>query len=396
GLLTIFVLVIFSLGRSPIFRVDRAGAALIAAALMVDFGALTFEQAIQSIDFRTIVILFFMMIVLANLKVAGFFELIGNYVLKNVTTKKQLLFAVIFINGILSALCINDIICLLFTPIVLMICQKTDCDPLPQLLGLAIASNIGSAATFLGNPQNILISSLSGISFMSYFLTAFPIALVGLFVSYFIIAYSFRQQLQGKLETKNDSQEYYHKYLIIKSLIVLALVLIGYIAGKDLAVTSSLGAALLLMTRRVNPNKIYASIDFNLLVIFSGLFVMVGALEHSGLMTVLVESTTSFIDFGNKGIFAIITIILSNIVSNVPAVLLLKFFLPPDNTVLWWKMLAIFSTFAGNLTITGSIANLIVVEIAKRQNIHISFWDYLKVGLPITIITSLIGLIVLW
>ena len=135
GLLTLFVLIIFSLGRSPVFRVDRAGAAVIAAALMVDFGALTFQQAIQSIDFRTIVILFFMMIVLANLKVAGFFELIGSYVLKKVATEKQLLFAVIFASGVLSAICINDIVCLLFTPIVLIICHKTGCNPLPHLLG---------------------------------------------------------------------------------------------------------------------------------------------------------------------------------------------------------------------------------------------------------------------
>lgn len=396
GLLTIFVLVIFSLGKSPIFRVDRAGAAVIAAALMVDFGALTFQQAIQSIDFRTIVILFFMMIVLANLKVAGFFKLIGNYVLQNVKSAKQLLFAVIFTSGILSALCINDITCLLFTAIVLIICQKAGCNPLPHLLGVAIASNVGSAATFLGNPQNILIASLSGMEFSSYFFTALPISLMGLFVSYFIIAYFFRQDLQGIITPEAYSKEYFHKYLVIKSLTVLSLVLIGYIAGKDLAITSSLGAAILLMTRRVEPNRIYESIDFNLLVIFAGLFVMVGGLEHSGLMALLVRRAMNFIDFQNKTIFAIITIALSNIVSNVPAVMLLQFFLPSAGTVTWWKALAMFSTFAGNLTITGSIANLIVVEIAKRQGIHIGFGDYLKVGLPITIITSLMGLIVLY
>lgn len=395
GLLTLFVLTVFSLGKGPIFRVDRAGAAVIAATLMVDLGTLTFQQAIQSIDFRTIIILFFMMIVLANLKIAGFFELIGNYVLQIVGTKKQLLFAVIFASGILSALCINDIVCLLFTPIVLLVCQKAGCDPLPHLLGVAIASNIGSAATFLGNPQNILIASMSGISFTSYFVTVLPISLSGLFLSYFIIAYFYRRNLTGNINCVAQSKDHFHKYLVIKSLVVLALVIIGYITGKDLAITSSLGAALLLMTRRIEPNKIYTSIDFNLLVIFTGLFIVVGGLEHSGLMALLVKQTMNFVDLQNRAVFAVLTIALSNIVSNVPAVMLLKFFLPSAGVDSWWKALALFSTFAGNLTITGSIANLIVVEIAKRKGVRIGFWDYLKVGLPITIITSLLGLLVL-
>jgi len=395
GVLLVLVLIVFSLGKSPFFRVDRAGAAVIAAALMVDFGVLTFNQAVAAIDFRTIAILFFMMVVLANLKVAGFFELIGTYVLKIVATKQRLLFATILVSGILSALCINDIVCLLFTPVVILICRQAKCEPLPHLLGLAIASNVGSAATFLGNPQNILIASLSGVSFISYLVTALPIALIGLFISYFIIAYFHRQALQGNIAREEQARVLFHKYLVIKSLVVLVLVIAISIAGKDLAITSSFGAALLLMTRRVEPNKIYASIDFNLLVIFVGLFIIVGGVEQSGLMTLVVQQSANVIDFHNKVVFAIFTISLSNIVSNVPAVMLLKFFLPTTDTVMWWKALALFSTFAGNLTITGSIANLIVVEIAKRQNIHIGFWDYLKVGLPITFCTSLLGLLVL-
>lgn len=391
----LFVLIIFSMGKSPVFRVDRAGAAIIAAALMVDFGVLTFDQAISSIDFRTIVILFFMMIVLANLKIAGFFELVGSYALKKVTTKKQLLFSVITASGVLSALCINDIVCLLFTPIVLLVCRQAQCDPLPHLLGVAIASNVGSAATFLGNPQNILIASLSGVSFSAYFFTALPVALIGLLASYFVIAYFYRHDVQGNVQKQEQNKVYFHKYLVVKSLAVLAFVIIGYIAGKDLAITSGLGAAVLLMTRRVAPNKIYTSIDFNLLVIFVGLFVLVGGLEHSGLMALLVQQTADYIDFSSKPVFALFTIVLSNIVSNVPAVLLMKFFIPMGDSAMWWKALALFSTFAGNLTITGSIANLIVVEIAKRQGIHIGFGDYLKVGLPITAITSMLGLIAL-
>lgn len=395
GLLTLFVLVVFSLGRSPVFRVDRAGSAIIAAALMVGLGSLTFKQAIQCIDFRTIAILFFMMIILANLKVAGFFGLTGDFVLKTVKTRRQLLFAVIITSGVLSAFCINDIVCLMFTPIVLLICRKAQCNPVPHLIAVATASNIGSAATFLGNPQNILIANLSGVPFASYFLTASPVAAAGLIISFLIIAYLYRGDLEGEIIVESPQKERFNKYLIFKSLAVLLLVIAGYIAGRDLAVTSSLGAAFLLITRRVKPDKIYAAIDFNLLLIFIGLFVVIGGLEHSGLMALIIKKTSGFIDFGNRGVFAVVTVVLSNIVSNVPAVLLLKFFLPAAGTAAWWKALALFSTFAGNLTITGSVANLIVVEIARKEKINISFLDYLKAGLPITIITCLMGLIAL-
>nr|WP_132012984.1 SLC13 family permease [Hydrogenispora ethanolica] len=393
GLLLGLVLIVFSLGKSPVFRVDRAGAAIIAATLMVGLGVLDFAGAIRAIDFRTLLILFFMMIVIANLKVAGFFDLIGSVLLRRVATRRQLLLAVIFISGGLSAVCINDIVCLLFTPIVLLVCAKARCNPLPHLLGVAIASNIGSAATFLGNPQNILIASLSGVPFLTYFRTALPVALAGLACAYWVIARLYRRELQGPLPALEQDRVGCHRYLAFKSLIVLALVIAGYIAGQDLALTSSLGAAFLLITRRVKPNKIYASIDFNLLIIFAGLFVLVGGLEQSGLARLLVREAARWVDLQNRAVFALLTVALSNLVSNVPAVLLLKFFLPETGAAAWWQALALFSTFAGNLTITGSIANLIVVEIAKRHNVRIGFADYLKAGLPVTLITSLLGLV---
>ncbi|MBP2643035.1 MAG: arsenical pump rane protein [Firmicutes bacterium] len=391
GILLVFVLVVFSIGKSPVFRVDRAGAAIIAAALMVACGVLTFDEAVKCIDFRTIVILFFMMIVIANLKVAGFFELMGWFLARSVGSPKQLLLVTVGMSGALSAFCINDIVCLLFTPVVLLVAKRAGCNPLPHLLGTAIASNVGSAATLLGNPQNILIASLSGVSFVNYFLRAFPVSVIGLLVSYFIISFVYRKELAGFLSTHECAKVCIHKYLVYKSLFVLALVILGYIAGVDLALTSSLGAAFLLVTRRVEPNKIYTSIDFNLLIIFIGLFIVVGGLEQSGLMRAVVLQTENYVNFQHKTVFAAVTIVLSNLVSNVPAVMLLKYFLPPVDNMQWWTALGVFSTFAGNLTITGSIANLIVVEIAKRNNITIGFFDYLKAGLPVTLVTSLVA-----
>lgn len=385
------VLIIFTLGKSPVFRVDRAGASIIGAVALIGFGTISFEDAVKSVDYKTIVILFSMMVIVANLKLAGFFDLLGRIILQRVATKRGLLFAVIVASGAMSAVAINDIVCLLFTPVVLLVCRKGQCNPLPHLLAVATASNIGSAATLLGNPQNILIASLSGLSFSSYFFTAGPVAALGLAAAYFIISYIYRVDLDGTIVTDSRTEDNFHTYLIWKSLAILVSVLAAYMMGYNLVLAASLGAAFLLITRRVNPNKVYMSIDFNLLVVFTGLFVIVGGVEKSGLLFYVMEYLPAD-GINSISLFAFVTLILSNVVSNVPAVLLLKFFIPEVNAIIWWKALALFSTLAGNLTITGSIANLIVVEIAKRQGVALTAGDYLTVGLPLTVLTMVFGI----
>ncbi len=390
GLILAAVLVVFTLGKSPLFRVDRAGAAIIGAVATVGAGILSFREATLAVDFRTIVILFSMMIVVANLKVAGFFELVGNAVCRRVADKRQLLLAVIMTSGVMSAVAINDVVCLLFTPVVILVCRRADCDPLPHLLGLAMASNIGSASTLVGNPQNILIGSLSAMPFGSYFLAAGPVTLAGLFATYAAIGYCYRAELAGAFAAAEPGAVNVHGYLIAKTLGVLALVLAAYLSGFDLALASSLGGAALLVTRRVKPNKVYASVDLNLLVIFVGLFIIVAGVESSGLAAFLFERL-SLTGAGGVGMFAVLTLVLSNVVSNVPAVLLMKFLIPAADPQFWWKALALFSTLAGNLTISGSIANLIVVEIARREHVAVSAWDYAKVGVPLTVTTVAVG-----
>ena len=393
GVIMAAVLAIFTLGKSPVFRVDRAGAAIIGSVAMIGAGVLSFDEASRAVDFKTIVILFSMMVVVANLKLAGFFELLGNLVVQKVRSRRQLLAATILVSGVTSAIAINDIVCLLFTPVVLLICARSRCNPLPHLLGVAMASNIGSAATLLGNPQNILVGGLSGLSFTSYFLTAAPVAVLGLVFTYAVIAFFHRGELEGEWTPAELAGAVIHPYLIWKSLFVLGAILVAYIAGIELAMASVCGATALLVTRRVKPNKVYVSIDFNLLVIFIGLFVIVAGVEKSRMMEYILQ-WFSFTGFSNMGIFAGVTLVVSNIVSNVPAVMLLKFFIPTAQAELWWKALALFSTLAGNLTITGSIANLIVVEIARRQHVEISARAYFIVGFPLTLAATGVG--VLW
>jgi Na+/H+ antiporter NhaD/arsenite permease-like protein len=386
----VVTLVVFTLGKSPVFRIDRAGVAIIGATCIIATGILSFDQATHAVDYRTIVLLFSMMIVTANLKLAGFFHRIGNTLLKKEQSQKRLLLIVIFISGLLSAFFINDIVCLLFTPIVILVCKRSRINPVPYVISVATASNIGSAGTLIGNPQNILIGSLSKMPFFAYSRLAFPLAVLGLLLNYCFIALLFRKDLQSKIPSYPSLDAAYHPYLIKKCLLTMAVIAIGFLAGVDTVVISSLGAGYLLITRRLKPNKVYASIDFNLLVIFCGLFVIIGGVEHSGLMKWLLGEL-HFVNLKQFSVFSILTVILSNIFSNVPAVLLLKFLIPVSAGKLWWTGMAIFSTIAGNLTLTGSMANLIVVEIAKREGVKISFYDYLKVGFPLTILLIIIS-----
>ena len=387
------VLVIFTLGKSPVFRVDRAGAAIIGSVLMIGVGVMSFEEASQAVDHKTIVILFSLMVVVANLKLAGFFELLGDMVARNVKSQRQLLAAAIAVSGIVSAVAINDIVCLLFTPVVLLLCRKFQCNPLPHLLGVALSSNMGSAATLIGNPQNILVGGLSGLSFGAYFSSAAPVAGMGLVGIYGILVGLYGEELKEPIQLGNAEPLLVHGYLIRKSLLTLAAIIAAYVNGIDLALAATAGAAFLLVTRRVKPNKIYTSIDFNLLVIFIGLFVVVAGVEKSGLMRYILN-WFSFSGFDNMPVFAVATVVVSNLVSNVPAVLLLKFFIPQQHPEVWWKGLALFSTLAGNLTITGSIANLIVAEIALGQKVRMTAWQYFRAGFPLTIGMTIVG--ILW
>ena len=394
GIILTVTLLVFALGKSPVFRVDRAGIAIIGAALTVGTGVLSFDQAAQAIDYRTIVLLFAMMITTSYLNMSGFFQLAGNQFLSRLHSKKQLMAMVIIISGSLSAFFINDIICLILTPIIIMTTRQAKLNPVPYLLGLAMASNVGSAATLIGNPQNILISSLSGMRFAWYLALATPLAAVGLWFIYLLLCRLYQGELQGPLPQFQPLTGVMHKYLIKKGLVVVIVVLAGFLIGFDPAIVASLGAAYLLITRRIKPNKIYTGIDFNLLIIFIGLFVIIGGVENSGLFSLLIQ--LPWIErIQSLPVFALLTVTLSNIVSNVPAVMLLKHLIPLQAGHVWWAALAIFSTLAGNLTLTGSIANLIVAELAKKEKIDLSFSTYLKIGFPLTICLVLMALIYL-
>jgi Na+/H+ antiporter NhaD/arsenite permease-like protein len=383
---------VVALGRLPGLRLDRAGAALVGASLMVGFGVLSLEDAYRAIDLNTIVLLIGMMILVANLKLAGFFALAARWVAGRARHPLSLLAGIILVSGALSAFLVNDTVCLMLTPLVAELALGLRRNPVPYLLSLAMASNIGSTATITGNPQNILIGSFSGIPYAEFASALAPVAALGLVVLFALVALMFHREflVLSRLEIPAAPVRF-HRALLVKALIAAAAMIACFFAGVPPAEVAIIGGALLLLTRRLKPERVYREIDWALLLLFAGLFVVVRGLE-AALLTPDVLRAAERLALDQPPVLALAAAALSNVLSNVPTVLVLKPFVAtlahPGRA---WLVLAMASTLAGNLTLVGSIANLIVVERARRHRIEIDFWAYLKLGVPVTALTIAIG-----
>ncbi len=386
---------VFALGKFPGMKIDRPGAAIIGAVLMAAFRIILPADVLRTIDFSTIVLLFSMMLIVAYLHLAGFFDWITHLVVTRLKPH-HLLPTVLFTSGVLSAFFVNDIICLVMVPFVLTATRRMGVKPLPYLLAVATASNIGSVATITGNPQNMLIGSFSGMSYLEFMLHLGPVAVVGLLLDWLLIhLLCSRAGTRDPIAELPDPVESVDRAQLLKPGIVMVGVIVGFLSGAPPALVAALGAAVMLITRTREPRKVYDEVDWGLLAFFVGLFVIVGGAEKAGLTNRLLGFANHW-NLHSPAIFTIVVAALSNIVSNVPAVMLLKSLVPGfSNPHTGWLVLAMASTLAGNLTITGSVANLIVAERAKHVA-PISFRDYLQVGVPITIATLVIGSAWLW
>ncbi|HZT70917.1 MAG TPA: anion transporter [Terriglobia bacterium] len=386
---------VFAIGKFPGMKIDRPGAAIIGAVLMVVFRVVLPQDALHFIDFSTIVLLFSMMLIVGYLRLAGFFEWITDLILTRLKPH-HLLPTVIFTCGLLSAFFVNDIICLVMVPFVLSATRRLGLKPLPYLLAVATASNIGSVATITGNPQNMLIGSISGIKYSSFLLHLAPVAMAGLFLDWLVLHLVFsRAGIADRVLEIPVAERAGERSSLIKPGIVVTIVLAGFIAGVPPALMAALGAAIMLITRTRDPQQAYGQVDWGVLVFFVGLFVIVGGAEKAGLETFLLDFARTW-NLQNPGIFTAVVAAISNLVSNVPAVMLMKSAVPGfANPQTGWLVLAMASTLAGNLTVTGSVANIIVVERSKPE-VEISFRDYFRVGLPVTLLTLAFGLVWLW
>lgn len=388
--------VAIAIGRMPGLRVDRAGAALIGAALMVGCGVLSLEDAYRAIDMDTITLLLGMMIVVANLRLSGFFKIVTGWVAGRARHPALLLSVVVITTGVLSAFLVNDAICLVMAPIVVRLTRALERNPVPYLIAVALASNVGSTATITGNPQNMIIGNLSGISYGAFTGELLPIAALGLLVTILLMLMLNRREFMTRQMLRSVAvPTHYHGWLATKAALASVAMIALFFLGQPVAKVAICAAALLLLTRRIEPRKVYAEIDGPLLLMFAGLFVVVRGLEHAVLTPDLLAQAAR-LDLGNTAILTAITAILSNLVSNVPAVLVLKPFVEhlqdPQRA---WLTVAMASTLAGNFTLLGSVANLIVAERAAKDGITVDFWTYFKIGAPLTIVTLAVGVFVL-
>ncbi len=382
-----------AIGRYPIIKSNRTTIALMGVALLLVFGQVSFADLPGYIDFNTIILLFSMMILNANLKLAGFFSLASRWLEQHSRSPRTFLALEVLLVGILAALFLNDTVCLMFAPFLITLMDSLKRNPIPYLIALATASNVGSTATLTGNPQNMIVGIASGIPYAEFTLALLPVALLGLGVIWLVLVkmfpFEFKKGRFGVTEVKTEEQ--ISKPLLTKTIVITGGLLIAFLAGAPIAMAAFLAASLLLITRRHQPQTVFAEFDWSLLVFFSALFIVSGALETSGVTRSLVplESISKGANIWN---LSLVTAGLSNLVSNVPAVLLLKPVVAAmQEARVGWLTLASASTLAGNLTLLGSVANLIVAETAARYRVDLSFWEYLKPGVIITILTLTIN-----
>jgi Na+/H+ antiporter NhaD/arsenite permease-like protein len=382
-----------ALGKIPFLAIDRAGVALVGACLMVVAGALPLEDAYRAVDLDTLTLLLGMMIVVASLRLSGFFAIATAWVMRRAHRPLVLLGAVTLVSGLFSAFLVNDAICLVLSPLVLDLTLALRRRPAPYLLAVAMASNVGSTATITGNPQNIMIGSVSHIPYVQFAHALAPVALAGLLLTFGLIALVHRAEFAGGARLQAQAPRLrINRFLVARALLATLLMVALFFAGQPPAKAAIIIGALLLLTRRVRSERVYAEIDWSLLLMFAGLFIIVAGAQHA-LLTPQVIAAAGRLHLDRVPALAGVTAVLSNLVSNVPAVLVLKPFIAPlpDQTTAWLTV-AMASTLAGNFTVLGSIANLIVVQRAASRGVVVGFWAYFVVGAPLTLLTVALGI----
>jgi Na+/H+ antiporter NhaD/arsenite permease-like protein len=370
---------------------DRPAGAVVGAVAMVVIGGLPLEHAMRAIDLHVVVLLFGVLVIAAYLAEARFFRLTAYLVLTRARSARSLLFGLTFVVGGLSALLLNDTVCVLLTPLVVAVVVEARLPPLPYLLALASAANVGGVVSFSGNPQNMIIGAAAHetIGFAQYLALTLPVGAACLTVNALVIYALFRRELpRGPLAERSPPKPAIDRVLAAKALGALALFAGLALAGVSLSGAAMCAAAGLMVIARTPPKQAFAMVDWQLLVFFAGLFVVVAGIAHAGVLQRLFTAVAPWIGRGDAVgdlSFIGLVVVASNVVSNVPLVLVAVGWVPsmPDPT--WgYIMLAVASTLAGNLTLFGSVANIIVMDTAGPRG-EIGFWRFLRYGAVITI-----------
>jgi Na+/H+ antiporter NhaD/arsenite permease-like protein len=381
---------VLAVGRIPFLRVDRIGAAIVGASLMLAFNVLTVEEAYAAINYDTIILLFGMMIVVANLRLSGFFAVVSAWVVDHAHAPLVLLSGIVLVSGVFSAFFVNDTMCLVLTPLVLDITRRLGRKTIPYLLAVAIAQHRFGGHDH-GQSTKHVIGSFSHIPYRTFAAALAPVAAAGLVLTVVVIALVYRAEFRqtAPLQVVHRPVRV-NRPLLWKSLAVSAGMIVFFFGGWPVPKVAVIAGAVLLLTRRVKPEKVYREIDWSLLVLFIGLFIVIAGLEKTSVAADLFAAASRF-HLDRTGPLSIFAALLSNLVSNVPAVLVFKPFIPHlAHAERAWLTLAMSSTLAGNLTLLGSVANLIVVQRARAE-VEITCREYARAGVPLTILTLTAG-----
>lgn len=409
-LLFVATYVAVAVPKLRILNLDRPTAAFGGAMLMVVTGVLTLDEAYRAVNCDTLLLLFGMMVVIAYLRLARFFEFASAWVLRRAGTPRRMLIGLVFASGMLSALSVNDTICLLFTPILLGVLLRARLDPVPYLIALVTSANIGSAMMLTGNPQNMLIGISSGIPFGTFLLVMMPAALVCLALNCLLLLRLYRSALPAQFAAPPPSLPRVHRVVVLRMVVVVFAMIGGFLlplelwipglsSGQKLPLVAALGALAAALVGRYEPRQALAYVDWSLLVFFAGLFIVIGGVAKAGILAQVhawVAPWFGTAPLQQSAVLTVFSVAASQVVSNVPYVLIARDWIPGfADPKLMWYVLSLASTFAGNLTIVGSVANLIVLEQSK-DTVDLGFLTYLRAGVPITVVTTLAGVLVLW
>ena len=385
-----FVYLGMMLGELPGLKLDRTGIALLGAIALVATGKMSIDEAWNAVDVPTIALLLGLMVISAQFRLGGFYSKLTRQLGEGQRRPAVLLALVIAASGGLSAVLANDIVCLAMAPVLIEVCTHRRLNPVPYVLALACAANVGSAATLIGNPQNMLIAQTLQLSFSGYLLDGGLPALAGLVVVWAVIVALYRTDWRQDSPRIDVAAPAFDRWQTIKGAMVAIAVVIAFLFTdwpRELVALTAAGV--LLVSRRLASRDMIGLVDWHLLVLFIGLFVVNRAIAQSGFVSgLLMMSRMAGADLTNAPVLFTVTAILSNVVSNVPAVMLL---LPAARDALDGAVLALSSTLAGNLIIVGSIANIIVIDQAARLGVEIDWRRHARVGVPVTILTLVLA-----
>jgi len=382
------------LGGIPYLKVNRAAIALIGAVILIAWHLISPANAVSSVDFETLALLFGLMLISVQFDMCGLYTEISRFVGNFKVSPPVFLALVTALAGILSAFLTNDVVAVAITPVILSICINRKLNPVPFMLGIAFATNSGAIATFVGSPQNMLIAEKLQLSFVSFFTyTAVP-SVLALITGWAILVYFYRKSWDlpdSIINTRMKLPEVlFMKSESVKGLVTIVMV-IGYFifTSDDRGIVAITAGAFLLMNAHYKSQEMIEKVDWNLLILFFGLFIVNGAMNTTGIPQSIVETLGRHgFDLHESVPLFITTAVLSDIVSNVPSVMLL---LPYASDQFSGPLMAIASGLSSNLIVIGSLANIIVVDAVASRGLKISFWEFAKSGIPVSIISMLIG-----